>query len=85
MLPSTKFVPVGIVSFTTIVAGAVPSLLSNSIVYVIISPTFTFSPLAGFEVLLNLTSALFTVFVTSSVLHGNQHIIFRYSFSLLSF
>ena len=67
MLPSIKFVPAGIVSFTVTVSGAVPVELSSVIIYVISSPASTFAPLSGTEVLLNLTFGLFTVSVTSSV------------------
>ena len=66
MLPSTNVVPSGILSFTSTVAGAVPSFV-KFIVYVISSPAFTVLPLAGIDVLLYATSDLFTVSVTSSV------------------
>ena len=67
ILPSTNVVPVGMLSFTITVSGAVPFVLSNVIVYVISFPTFTLLPVAGSDVLLTSTFGLFTVSVTSSV------------------
>ena len=66
ILPSTNVVPVGIVSFTIAVSGAVPSFLTV-IVYVISSPASTVSPLGGTDVFSPFTSALFTISVTGSV------------------
>ena len=65
-LPLIKLVPVGTVSFTVTSAGAVPVLLSNVIVYVIVCPSTTF-PFAGTAVLCAITFALFTVLVISPV------------------
>ena len=67
MLPSTKLVPSGIISFTIAVVGAVPLLLSNVIVYVISLFTVTFAPLSGSEDLWAIKSALFTSVSTSFV------------------
>ena len=60
-------VPVGILSFTITVSGAVPWLLSNVIVYVIVSPASTVLPELGLDDLLICTFGLFTVSVTSFV------------------
>ena len=80
MLPSTNSVPSGIVSFTIAVVGAVPLLLSNVIVYVISSFTFTFSPLVGSEDLYAIKSALFTTVVTSFVGFSFTVAVFAISF-----
>ena len=66
-LSSTNVVPSGIVSFTSALVGAFPSVLSKWIVYVISSPSVTVLPFAGFDVLLYFKSALFTIVVTSFV------------------
>ena len=65
-LPVTNVVPVGTVSFTITSAGAVPVLLSNVIVYVIICPSTTV-PFSGFAVLCAIAFGFFTVSVTVSV------------------
>ena len=49
-------------SFTIVISGAVPVLLSNVIVYVISSFNFTSAPDSGYAVFVNLRSALFTTF-----------------------
>ena len=67
MLPSTKLVPSGILSFTTNVLGAFPSVFSSTITYLISFPAVTVSPLAGSDVFPILTCALFTVSVVSFV------------------
>ena len=67
MLPSTNVVPVGIVSCTVTVVGAVPVLLSSVMQYVISSSVVTFVPLAGLADLLISTFGLFTVSVISVV------------------
>ena len=54
-------------SFTITVAGAVPSLLSNVIVYVMVSPFSTVLPELGLEALLISTFGLFTIVCTSLV------------------
>src|SRR5699024_4175009 len=67
ILPGTNVVPVGMLSFTTTVAGAFPVLLSNVIMYVISLFAVTVLPDSGIEDLLYFTSAFFTVSVTSFV------------------
>ena len=67
MLFSTNVVPSGILSLTFNVIGAVPSVFSNTITYLISSFAVTVSPLAGSDVLPILTCALFTSFATSFV------------------
>ena len=67
MLFSTNVVPSGILSLTFNVIGAVPSVFSNTITYLISSFAVTVSPLAGSHVLPILTCAFFTSFVTSLV------------------
>ena len=64
MLFTTNVVPVGTVSFTIAVVGAVPLLLSNVIVYVIGSPAFTSVPACGSDSFQNFKSDLFTVLFT---------------------
>ena len=54
-------------SFTITVVGAVPSLLSNVIVYVMVSPFSTVLPELGLEALLISTFGLFTIVCTSFV------------------
>ena len=66
ILPVINVVPVGTVSFTFTVVGAVPLLLSNVIVYVISCPNTTFS-VVGLADLLISTFGFFTSVVTSSV------------------
>ena len=71
ILPASNVVSSGILSFTIVVAGAVPSLL-KFIVYVIFSPFFTFDIVSsvlpsGSDVFVNTNFDLFTVSVTSSV------------------
>ena len=61
ILPGTNVVPVGMLSFTTTVAGAFPVLLSNVIMYVISLFAVTVLPASGIEDLLYFTSALFTI------------------------
>ena len=78
MLPSLKLVPVGILSFTSTVAGAVPSFV-RFIVYVILSPAFTVLPLAGTDVLLYFTSDLFTTSFTGSVFSPSTTAVFSIS------
>ena len=63
ILPSTSVVPVGIVSCTFTVPGAVPLLLSNVIVYVIFCPCITSSPLAGSD---DLLASIFGVYSGTS-------------------
>ena len=79
ILPSTNVVPVGIVSFTIAVSGAVPSFLTV-IVYVISSPASTVSPLGGTDVFSPFTSALFTISVTGSVGSLSTNAVFTMSF-----
>ena len=67
MLFSTNVVPSGILSLTFNVIGAVPSVFSSTITYLISLFAVTFSPLAGSDVFPILTCALFTSFVTSFV------------------
>ena len=67
MLFCTNVVPVGTVSATTAFVGAVPWLLSNVIVYVIMSPTFTSDFSCGSASFQNFKSDLFTVFVTGPI------------------
>ena len=64
ILPYTNDVPVGMLSFTITVAGAVPLLLSSVIVYVIISSFSTILPELGLAVLLNVTFGLLTIVCT---------------------
>ena len=64
ILPLTNVVPVGMLSFTSTVAGAEPVLLFNVIVYVIVSPASTTLPELGLDVLLNVTFGLFTFVCT---------------------
>ena len=68
MLFGTNVVPVGIVSFTFTVVGAVPFVFFNSIVYVISSPTSTSVLFAGDDSFLYSTNGLFTVVFTVFVL-----------------
>ena len=67
ILPSTNVVPSGMLSVTFNVIGAVPSVFSSTITYLISSFAVTFSPLAGSDVLPILTCALFTCVVVSFV------------------
>ena len=67
MVFSTNVVLSGILSLTFNVIGAVPSVFSSTITYLISLFAVTFSPLAGSDVLPILTCALFTSFVTSFV------------------
>ena len=80
MLPAIKLVPVGTVSFTFTVVGAVPVLLSSLIVYVIISFCFT-STFAGLASLLGITFGLFTSIVTVFVSVPSTFAVFVNSFS----
>ena len=56
---SLYVVPSGTSSFTVTVPGAVPSVLSNTILYVISCPAFTFSPFAGVDSLWATTCGFF--------------------------
>ena len=80
ILPSSNVVPSGILSFTFTVDGAVP-LFDRFIVYVILSPAFTLLPLAGSDVLLYVTSDLFTVSVTSFVSSPSTTAVFLICFT----
>ena len=80
MFPA-NVVPVGTVSFTSTLVGAVPLLLSNLIVYVIMSPSFTSVPGCGLDSLLAITFGLFTVFVTVFVSTSFTFAVFVISFS----
>ena len=83
ILPGINVVPVGMLSFTTTVAGAFPVLLSNVIIYVISLFAVTVLPASGIEDLLYFTSALFTVSVTSFVGLSSTKAVFN--ISLLKF
>ena len=66
MLPFTKLVPVGIVSFIITSPGAVPWFV-NLIVYVIVFPDVTSKPLAGSDSFVAVMFGLCTSSVTSFV------------------
>ena len=78
MLSGTNVVPVGMLSVTFAVAGAVPSFVTV-IVYVISSPASTVSPLGGTDVFCAFTSALFTMFVVSFVFSPSTVALFTIS------
>ena len=80
ILPSTKLVPSGASSTTFAIVGAVPSLLSNVIVYVISSFSFTSAPACGSADFVNLRSALFTTFNVSFVSIPSTVALFLISF-----
>ena len=82
-IPSVVYGLIGMLSFTTTVAGAFPVLLSNVIMYVISLFAVTVLPASGIEDLLYFTSALFTVSVTSFVGLSSTKAVFN--ISLLKF
>ena len=79
MLPGTNVVPVGMLSFTVTVSGAVPLLLSNVIIYVISFPAVTLVPASGSDVLLGITFGLCTSTFTSFVVFSSTTAAFTIS------
>ena len=80
ILPSSNVVPLGASSFTTTLVEAVPWLLSNLIVYVILSPAFTSVPSLS-DSLVAITFGLFTVSCTEFVFTSFTIAVFEISFS----
>ena len=80
ILPSSNVVPLGTVSFTFTLVGAVPRLLSNLIVYVILSPAFTSVPALS-DSLVTITFGLFTVSCTEFVFTSFTVAVFEICFS----